>query len=165
MNQTKEVWPGQKPPTKEEIERLYRLSYMVDHEFFRREDVIDLGLDLRRLKEFGEVRMSKTLGVIRKYAPGLWKRMNDLQKAAYIMADVISGLKYVDQAIKELEKVVGPIPEAHDGVSFVHTGLFSRIPSHLRVRLEKGFGKWKANGSSYEGREGEAKSGDGGGAR
>lgn len=146
MNQTKEVWPGEKPPTKEEVERLYRLSYMVDHVFFRREDVVDLGLDLRRLKEFGEVRMSKGLSVLRKHAPGLWHRMNDLQKAAYIMADVISGLKYVDQAIKELEKVVGPIPEAHDGVSFVHTGLFARIPAHLRERLEKGFGKWKPNG-------------------
>lgn len=146
MNQVKEVWPGEKPPTKEEVERLYRLSYMVDHEFLRREDVVDLGLDFRRLKEFGEVRMAKGLSVLRKHAPGLWHRMNDLQKAAYIMADVISGLKYVDQAIKELEKVVGEIPEAHDGVSFIHTGLFARIPSHLRERLEKGFGKWKPNG-------------------
>jgi len=147
MNEPKQqVWPGEKPPTKEEVERLYRLSYMVDREFFHREDVVDLGLDVHRLKEFGEVRMSKTLAALRKHAPGLWHRMNDLQKAAFIMADVMSGLKYVDQAIKELEKVVGPIPEAHEGVSFVHTGLFSRIPSHLRDRLEKGFGKWKVNG-------------------
>lgn len=151
MNQIKEAWPGEKPPTKEEIERLYRLSYTVDHEFFRREDVIDLGLDLRQLKEFGEARMSKSLSTLRKHAPALWHRMNDLQKAAYIMADVMSGLKYVDQAIKELEKVVGAIPEAHkgiemasDGVSFLRTGLFSRIPTHLKDRLDKGFGKWKA---------------------
>lgn len=146
MNTTKDVWPGAKPPTKEEIERLYRLSYTVDHQFFRREDVVDLGLDIHRLKEFGEVRMSKSLGVLRKHAGSLWKRMNDQQRAAYIMADVISGLKYVDQAIQELEKVLGPLPEAHDGVSFVHTGLFSRIPSYLREKLEKGFGKWKVNG-------------------
>lgn len=143
MNQTKETWPGTKPLSKEEVERLYRLSYTVDHEFFKREDVVDLGLDVRQLKEFGEVRFSKSLTVLRKQAPALWKRMNDLQKAAYIMADVMSGLKDVDLAIKELEKVVGPIPDAHDGVSFVQTGLFAAIPAHLRDRLEKGFGKWK----------------------
>jgi len=113
MNEIKEAWPGTKHPSKEEVERLYRLSYTVDHEFFRREDVVDLGLDVRQLKEFGEVRFSKSLSVLRKHVPSLWKRMNDLQKAAYIMADVMSGLKGVDLAIKELEKVVGPIPQAH----------------------------------------------------
>lgn len=143
MNQIKETWPGTKPPTKEEVERLYRLSYTVDHEFFRREDVVDLGLDVRQLKEFGEVRFTKSLSALRKHAPALWKRMNDLQKAAYIMGDVMSGLKDVDLAIKELEKVVGPIPDAHEGISFVQTGIFASIPSHLRDRLEKGFGKWK----------------------
>ena len=143
MNEIKEAWPGTKHPSKEEVERLYRLSYTVDHEFFRREDVVDLGLDVRQLKEFGEVRFSKSLSVLRKHVPSLWKRMNDLQKAAYIMADVMSGLKEVDLAIKELEKVVGPIPQAHEGVSFVQTGMFAWIPSNLRARLEKGFGKWK----------------------
>jgi len=142
-NQTKDAGPGTKPLTKEEVERLYRLSYTVDHEFFKREDVVDLGLDVRQLKEFGEVRFSKSLTVLRKQVPALWKRMNDLQKAAYIMGDVMSGLKDVDLAIKELEKVVGPIPEAHEGVSFVQTGIFASIPAHLRDRLQKGFGKWK----------------------
>jgi hypothetical protein len=143
MNQIKETWPGTKPLSKEEVERLYRLSYTVDHEFFKREDVVDLGLDVRQLKEFGEVRLSKSLTVLRKHIPTLWKRMNDLQKAAYIMGDVMSGLKDVDLAIKELEKVVGPIPQAHEGVSFVETGMFAWIPGHLRDRLQKGFGKWK----------------------
>lgn len=143
MNQIKETWPGTKPLSKEEVERLYRLSYTVDHEFFKREDVVDLGLDVRQLKEFGEVRLSKSLTILRKHVPTLWKRMNDLQKAAYIMGDVMSGLKDVDLAIKELEKVVGPIPQAHEGVSFVETGMFAWIPGHLRDRLQKGFGKWK----------------------
>lgn len=147
MNQTKEIWPGGKSPTKEDVERLYRLSYLVDREFFKREDVADLGLDLRRLKEYGEVRMTKGLVVLRKHVQGLWSRMNDLQKAAYIMGDVMSGLVNVDLSIRELEKVVGPIQQAHEGVSFIQTGLFAWIPSHLRDRLEKGFGKWKANGA------------------
>lgn len=148
MKQAKEIGPGEKPLTKDEVERLYRLSYTVDHEFFRREDVVELGLDIHRLKEFGEVRMSKSLATLRKQVPVLWKRMNDLQKAAYIMGDVMSGLKYVDQAIRELEKILGEIPQAHEGLSFIETGLFARIPAHLRERLSKGFAKWKGNGGA-----------------
>ncbi len=143
QHQMKEAWPKEKPPTKEEIERLYRLAYMVDHEFFRREDVVDLGLDVRRLKEFGEVHLSKTLAVIRKHAPSLWKRMNDLQKAAYIVSDLYASLKQVDLTIQELEKVTGPMAEAREWVSYIHTGLFARLPQRLRERLDKGFGKWK----------------------
>jgi len=143
MNQTKEAWPKEKPPTKEEVERLYRLAYMVDHEFFRREDVVDLGLDVRRLKEFGEVTMTKTLGVIRKHAPALWRRMNDMQKAAYIVSDLYAILKTADQTIQELEKVAGSMAEAREWVSYIHTGLFARLPQRLRERLDKGFGKWK----------------------
>lgn len=148
MNQVKVMGPGDKPLTKDEVERLYRLSYTVDHEFYRREDVIELGLDYYRLKEFGEVRMSKSLSALRKQVPVLWKRMNDLQKAAYIMGDVMSGLKYLDNAIRELEKLLGEIPQAHDGISFIETGLFARIPAHLRERLSKGFAKWKGNGGA-----------------
>jgi hypothetical protein len=148
MNQAKVVGPGEKLLSKDEVERLYRLAYTVDHEFFQKQDLIDLGLDLHRLKEFGEVRMSKSLSQVRKQVPALWKRMNDLQKAAYIMGDVMSGLKYLDNAIRELEKLLGEIPHAHDGISFIETGLFARIPAHLRDRLSKGFAKWKGNGDA-----------------
>lgn len=146
MNKTTETWPGSKPPTKEEIERLYRLAYTIDARYYRREDVVDLGLDLHRLKEFGDVRMSKGLPTLRKHAGSLWKRLNDAQRTAYILADVISGLRYVDQAVRELEKEVGPLPEAQEGISLVQNSLFSRVPAHLRERLDKGFGKWKTNG-------------------
>lgn len=148
MNQVKETGPSEKHLSKDDVERLYRLAYTVDHEFFRREDLIELGLDLHRLKEFGEVRMSKSLAQVRRQVPILWKRMNDLQKAAYILGDVMSGLKYVDQTIRELEKILGEMHEAHEGISFIQTGLFARIPAHLRDRLSKGFAKWKDNGAS-----------------
>lgn len=143
MNTTKETWPGTKPPTKEELERLYRLAYMIDAQYFKREDVVDLGLDLHRLKEFGEVKMSKGLTVLRKHAGALWKRLNDAQRTAYIIADVFSKLQYIDQAVQELAKEVGPLPEVADGIGLVRTGLFSRVPAHLRERLAKGLGKWK----------------------
>ncbi len=150
MKTKKEIWPEGKPTGKDEIERMYRLSYCVDPAFFRKEDVVDLGLDFYRLKEFGEVRMSKSLQVLRKRVPYLWDRMTGDQKAAYVMSDVMSGLQYVDSAVKELEKCVGSLPEAHDGVLMardgietVKNGIFARMPAGLRGNLDKGFGKWR----------------------
>jgi hypothetical protein len=139
------AWPGEKTPTKEEVERMYRLAYCVDPDFFRREDVVDFGIDLYRLKEFGEVRMSKGLAILRRHAPALWKRLSDAQRAAYVLGDVISGLRYVDGAIKELEKLMGAFPEAHESIDFIYHQLFAKLPLGLRTRLEKGFGKWKVS--------------------
>jgi hypothetical protein len=143
MKTEAKAWPGEKVPTKEEIERMYWLAYCVDPDFFRREDVVDFGLDLYRLKEFGQVRMSKGLGVLRRHATALWKRLSDTQRAAYILGDIISGLRYVDGAVRELEKVMGEFPEAHEGVDFIYHQLFAKLPLGLRNKLEKGFGKWK----------------------
>lgn len=144
MKSEKEIWPEGRAPGKEEIERMYRIAYCVDATFFRKEDVIDLGLDLYRLKEFGEARMSKGLPILRKKIASLWSRMTDEQRSAYVMSDVMSGLRYVDLAIKELEKYLGEVPGAHEGVSLVQDNIFSRIPASLRERTERGFGKWKS---------------------
>jgi hypothetical protein len=143
MKTKESVWPGEKPPTKEDIERLYRLAYCVDPDYFKKEDVVNLGLDLYRLKEFGQVRMTKSLAVLRKQAPILWKRLSDVQKAAYILGDIIAGLRYVDGALREIEAFIGEFPEGHESVDFIHHQLFAKLPMGLRSRLEQGFGKWK----------------------
>lgn len=147
MKSETKAWPGAQAPGKEEVERMYWLAYCVDPEFFRKEDVVDFGIDLYRLKEFGQVRMSKGLAVLRKNAPFLWKRLSDTQRAAYILGDIVSGLRYVDGAVKELEKVMGEFPEAHESVDFIYHQLFAKMPTGLRAKLEKGFGKWKQKGS------------------
>lgn len=139
-----EAWLGEKPPTKDEIERLYKLCYTVDQAYFKKEDVIELGLDLHRLKEFGEVRMKKNLSELRKHVSALWKRMNGSQRAAYIMGDAMSSLDYFERSILELEKILGSLPEVHEGVHFIKTGLMTRT-SHLGDRLKKGSGKWKSD--------------------
>lgn len=143
MKTAERTWPGEKLPSKEEVERMYRLAYCVNPDFFRKEDVVDFGLDLYRLKEFGQVRMTKTLAVLRKHAASLWRRMSDAQKAAYILADVIAGLKYVDGAVKELEKLMGAFPEAHESIDFIYNQLFAKLPLGLRDKIDLGFGKWK----------------------
>jgi hypothetical protein len=143
MKTAENAWPSEKAPSKDDIERLYRLAYCVNPDYYRKEDVVNLGLDLYRLKEFGQVRMTKPLTVLRKQAPILWKRLSDVQRAAYVLGDVIAGLRYVDGAVTELEKLMGEFPEAHESVDFIYHQLFARMPASLRDKLEKGFGKWK----------------------
>jgi hypothetical protein len=140
-----EIFPG-RLPGKAEIERMYRMAYTVDPKVFRVQDVVDFGLDLHRLKEFGDVRMKKSLAVLRKSCKVLWDRMDDQQKAAFLIGDVITGLRKVSGTLQGLEKVMGPIPEAHEGLEMAQNGLYARIPNDLRGRLDQGFGKWRSNG-------------------
>jgi hypothetical protein len=148
MTTLSEAWPGKRLPAKVEIERMYRIAYTVDPNFFKIHDVVDFGLDLHRLKEFGDVTMKKDLTQLRKYAKGLWGRMDDHQKAAFLMGNVIEGLRDVASVLQDLEKVIGPMPDAHEGLEMAQNGLFATIPKALRERLDKGFGKWKSNGKT-----------------
>ena len=131
---------------KAEIERMYRMAYTVDPKVFRAQDLVDFGLDLHRLKEFGDVKMKKGLAVLRKGCKALWERMNDQQRAAFLIGDVITGLRKVSGSLQGLEKVMGSIPEAHEGLEMAQNGLYARIPNDLRGRLDQGFGKWRSNG-------------------
>lgn len=148
MNAPSETWPGKKMPGKTEIERMYRIAYTVDPGFYRMQDVIDFGLDLHRLKEFGDVIMKKDLAQLRKRAKDLWGRMDDHQKAAFLMGTVIEGLRNVAGVLQDLERLMGPMPDAHEGLEMAQNGLYVRIPKSLRDRLDRGFGKWKTNGKT-----------------
>jgi len=140
-----EAFPG-KALAKTEIERMYRIAYTVDPAIYRVQDVIDFGIDLRRLKEFGEVLMKKDVSKLRKGVKHLWDRMDDHQKAAFLVGDVVTALKDLGKTVNDLERLMGPILEAHEGLELIQNGLFARIPKALRERLERGFGKWKSNG-------------------
>lgn len=141
-----EAFPGKWMPAKTEIERMYRIAYTVDPAIYRVQDVIDFGIDIRRLKEFGEVLMKKDVSKLRKGAKSLWDRMDDHQKAAFLVGDVYSALKDLTKTIGDLEKLMGPILEAHEGLELIQNGLFARIPKALRDRIQRGFGKWRTNG-------------------
>lgn len=131
---------------KAEIERMYRMAYCVDSGIYRPDDVVDFGIDLRRLKEFGEVEMKKDLGQLRRRAKGLWDRMDAHQKAAYLIGDVVAGLRTAAGALRGLEAVLGRLDEAHEGIDMAYNGLFGKVSGALRERVEKGIGKWRTNG-------------------
>lgn len=132
---------------KVDIERMYRLAYCVNPNIFKPEDVIHFGIDLHRLKECGEVEMKKPLCQIRKHVSLLWQRMDHHQRAAFFTGDLIDGLRKVTAAIKNIEQVLGPLIDVRDNVEEVYHSLFAHMPRGFRERTEKGFGKWKTNGS------------------
>lgn len=148
MTSTTESWPGDRKLGKHEIERLYRIAYTVDQNFFKILDVADFGIDLHRLKEFGDVVMKKDLAQLRKGAKILWKRMDDHQKAAVLMGNVIEGLRSVSGMLQDFEKLMGPMPDVHDGLDMAQMGLYTGVPKGLRDAVDKGFGKWKTNGKT-----------------
>lgn len=142
-----EIFPD-RFPGKAEIERMYRMAYTVDPRVFRIQDVVDFGLDIPRLKEFGEVRMKKGLAVLRKSCKVLWDRMNDQQKAAFLIGDVVSDLRRVAGRLQGLEKLIGSTPGAHEGLDMAQNSIYARIPNPLRGLLDQGFGKWRTKPGS-----------------
>lgn len=142
MNSIEEVWPSNRAPDKAQVERMYKLAYILEPEFFRREDVVDFGIDLHRLKEFGEVRMSKSLGQVRKLLPDLWERMDPHQRAAFIMSYLVAALRSVDSLVKDLERELGDLKDVREALALMHGGLFGKFPKDLQKRLERGLGRW-----------------------
>ncbi len=132
---------------KAEIERMYRIAYTVNPDMFSPQDVVDFGLDLHQLKEFGAVKMKKGLSVLRKNCRALWDRLDDHQKAAFLMGDVVSGLRKVSSVLQDLEKLMGTIPDAHEGLQMVQNSIYARMPKAWRDRADQGFGKWRTNGA------------------
>jgi|FLYK01.1.fsa_nt_gi hypothetical protein len=143
------VYPRNPSPLKPEIERMVKLAYLVDPAILRPQDIVDFGIDLHRLKEFGEVRLSKPLGHLRKLVPALWGRMNAHQRAAFLLSYVVDGLKQVEETLKDLEREIGDLSEARQGITLALSGLFGKVPRRIVRRIGEASAMWK-----YEGGDG-----------
>lgn len=152
----KGVWPTEKNPAKSEIEQLFKMAYYVDPEILRPPDIVNFGIDFHRLKEFGEVRMKKSVGQLRPHVADFWGRMNDDQRAAFLISSLIDRLKVIMQLTEDLESVIGELREGQEGLDMVLNNVWSQIPLGLRERLKRGLGKeWSkreldANGPDQE---------------
>lgn len=138
------VWPNTKAPTRAQVERMYKLAYTIEPSIFRPEDIINFGIDLRRLKEFGEVRMSKNPS--RAHVDDLWGRMDQYQRAAFLMSYLGDSLRSVETLVKALEKELGELKDIRDALTWLHAGLFGRFPKSLHKRLQRGLARWGNNG-------------------
>lgn len=136
------VWPSNKAPIKEEIERMYKCAYYVDRAFFKPSDLVDFGLDFYKLKEAGEVEMKKDLAKLRPHVQGLWDRMNTAQRTMFLYSYFALGCQYLGSILGDMEPLLGGDlkPEMH----FLNT-LISKVnqkfPAELQDKLNEGFGK------------------------
>jgi hypothetical protein len=142
MNTAEGIWPTNRAPGKDQITRMYRLAYMIDPGVFTREDVVDFGLDLHRLKECGEVRMSKPLPTLRKHVPGLWSRMDQHQRGAFILSYLLGSLETVSSLVKDLQAEMGELNDVNESLVWMNSFLLGKFPKALQERLRKGRERW-----------------------
>lgn len=140
------AWPSDTAPSKVEIERIYKAAYYVDPSVFRPQDLAEFGLDLHRLKEFGEVRMKKPLPELRRHLPALWGRMDQNQKALFLLGHLAEALKYVETTLQALGEELGPLKEEKAAISRVMNLVYGKIPEQLARRIKRGLGREWLNG-------------------
>lgn len=142
MSTAEAVWPTNQQPDKDQIVRMYRLAYMLNPAILSREDVVDFGIDLYRLKECGEVRMSQPLVKLRKLVPGLWKRMDPHQRAAFILSYLVGTMARLEAQVKDLEKEMGDLKEIHESLIWMNSVLLGKFPKALQGKLRQGLERW-----------------------
>jgi hypothetical protein len=141
------AWPNNQKPSREQIERLYRLAYLLDSDLLKPSDMMSFGIDVRKLKEFGEVSMSKNVGVLRRHLPALWERLSKEQRAAFLMSYMLEGLEYTTATLGTLEAQIGDTKEVHEALTWALYTLFGLFPRAVMQRLQLALRKWK--GSSH----------------
>lgn len=132
--------------TRAEAERLYWLAYLVDSSFFRPIDAVNFGIDVRKLKECGEVTMTKPIAKIRGHILGLWERLTKDQRAAFIMSYLLEGLESIAVTVGDLENQIGNLQDVRDALTWINLTLFGRFPKNVMQRLEEALRKWKTPG-------------------
>jgi hypothetical protein len=146
MRAKRRVWPAGRAPGKREIERMYEIAYTLDPRILRPEDIVDLGLDLHRLKEFGRAEMKKDPAALRRHVPDLWRRMDSNQRATFLMGSLLEGLESLKGIVDGLEHELGELTEVREAVDRIYYGLYPRVSPRLRKRLEEGRARWSTNG-------------------
>jgi hypothetical protein len=132
-------------PAKDEAERMVKVAYYLDKKFLRPTDIVDLGIDLYRLKEFGEVRMSKSPAKLRPHTAGLWGRMTESMKAMFLWS-------YFCDKADELRNILGQLMplvksscrEEHVRIEQMLGAMALKLPKELQEKIREGFGReWR----------------------
>jgi len=137
----KKIWPDNRTPIKEEIERMYKCAYYIDRNFFRPQDLVDFGLDFYRMKEFGEIEMKKELSKLRPHVQALWDRMNPAQRTMFLYSYLVQGCNYVLSILGSVAPFVGDTKSEERTIAMLCAGLSRKFPQDLQEKLNEGFGK------------------------
>lgn len=137
----KELKAVRKPTTKEEVERMYKVGYYLDRNFLKPTDVVDLGLDLYRLKEFGEVHMKKTWAKIRPLTDGIWNRMTDPMKVMFYWSYFCQWLDYGRLVLDEMEPLIRNVGFERKSIEAMSSAMYQKLPAALQTKIKEGFGR------------------------
>lgn len=137
MNKLKE----QSVLTKEKIERMYKVAYYLDKKFLRPVDIVDLGIDVYKLKECGEVRMSKNLSKLKPHGQEIWSRMSQAMKAMFFWSYLSDHLEDVKDVLKDLEPLVKNVNTERNAVLTIEKSMSMKLPPELQTKIKEGFGR------------------------
>lgn len=131
-------------PTKEEAERMVKVAYYLDKNFLRPLDFVDFGIEVYRLKECGEVRMSKSHAKIKPHAAKLWGRMTKPMQAMFLWShfcELVDEMRLIYQELRELGE---PTQDGRLQLDAVIAKTAAMLPKELQEKIKEGFGRdWR----------------------
>lgn len=141
MTIQQDVWPNNQTPGKDEIERMYKCAYYLDRGFLKPSDVTDFGIDISRLKEWGEVVMKKPLPILRAHVKALWDRMDRAQRTMFLYSYFAQGMKRMLTLLDSIEAQAGNCMSERHAMNSVTSTLPRKFPEALQDKIREGFGK------------------------
>ena len=131
-------------PSKDEAERMVRISYYLDKKFLRPIDMVDFGIDVYRLKECGEVRMSKPISKLKPHVAALWGRMTDPMRAMFLWSHLCQGVDELRGILREMSPFVKNARSDDNYLDLFLGSISMKLPAELQAKFKEGFGKeWR----------------------
>jgi hypothetical protein len=131
-------------PTKDQAERMCKIAYYIDKKFLRATDTVTMGIDIYRLKEFGEVRMSKSQKELKKFTSELWGRMTDPMKAMFLWSYLCEEVDVIKELLNDFYPMVKNIGSERHHLDAILGSMSSKLPVELQAEIKKGFGReWR----------------------
>ncbi len=131
-------------PSREDAERMLKIAYYIDKKFLRPIDMVDFGIDVYRLKECGEVRMSKSRSKVKPHVLELWGRMTKPMKAMFMWSHFCECVDELRKVHQELQALGEPVQNQRLELDVAIARTSAMLPAELQAKIKEGFGKeWR----------------------
>lgn len=131
-------------PSREDAQRMVKIAYYIDKRFLRPIDMVDFGIDVYRLKECGEVRMSKSATKLRPHVAALWGRLTDPMKAMFIWSHLCQGVDEIRGILSEMKQFTKNTHPDENYLDLFLGSIAMKLPAELQAKIKEGFGKeWR----------------------
>lgn len=128
-------------PTKDEAERMVKIAYYIDKRFLRPTDMVVMGIDVYRLKECGEVRMSKSPAELKKFTMGLWDRMTEPMKAMFLWSHLCQGVEELRALLRQFHPIIKNTRSEENNLDAIQATMSMKLPTELQAKIKEGFGR------------------------